>query len=198
MFARLVCSLDRRGGAAYRRDLLAGLVGRVIEVGAGTGSNFAHYPSTVTEVVAVEPDDYLRGRAVQAAEQAAVTVRVVTGDADHLPGGDQEFDAVVMSLVLCSVPDQATALAEARRVLRTGGELRYYEHVRSDRRPIAAVEDIITPLWSRAAGGCHPNRDTATAIQAAGFIVEHHQRLGSSPPEPAPLLAHILGTARRT
>ncbi len=196
-FARLVCSMDRRGGAAHRRELLTGLSGRVIEVGAGTGANFTHYPATVTEVVAVEPDDHLRGLALQAAHNADVTVHVVAGDAEHLPSDGGDIDAVVMSLVLCSVPDQTTALAEAHRALRPGGQLRYYEHVRSTNHLIAAIEDAITPLWSRAAGGCHPNRDTTAAIQAAGFDIENHRRFGFAPHPLAPGLAHVLGNAKR-
>ncbi|GAB3823051.1 class I SAM-dependent methyltransferase [Kribbella italica] len=190
-FARLVCSMDRRGGTAHRRELLTGLSGRVIEVGAGTGANFAHYPATVTEVVAVEPDDHLRSLALQAAHNADVTVHVVAGDAEHLPTDGGDFDAAVMSLVLCSVPDQTTALAEAHRALRPGGQLRYYEHVRSTNHLIAALEDAITPLWSRAAGGCHPNRDTTAAIQAAGLDIEDHRRFGFTG------LAHVLGKATR-
>ena len=113
---------------APRRDA-AGLTGRVVEVGAGNGLNFGHYPATVTEVVAVEPEPYLRERAEEAARAAPVDVTVVVGLADALPAEDGAFDAAVASLVLCSVPDQAGALAELRRVVRPDGELRFYEHV---------------------------------------------------------------------
>ena len=117
---------DERGiTEETRRRLVAGLAGRVVEVGAGNGRMFAHYPGSVAEVVAVEPDDTLRALAERAAAHAPVPVRVVDGDADHLPLPDAAADAVVTSLVLCSVPDQASALAEILRVLRRGGELRF-------------------------------------------------------------------------
>src|SRR5437763_1155541 len=109
--------LDKQGGAEHRDELLADLRGRVIEVGAGSGANFAHYPATVDEVVAVEPEPYLRERAKQAAESVPVKVRVLEGEADDLPARDGEFDAGVASLVLCSVPDQDRALAELERVI---------------------------------------------------------------------------------
>ena len=109
--------------------MLAGLRGRVVEIGAGNGMNFAHYPATVDEVVAVEPEAYLRAKAEQAADRAAVRVSVRDGVADALPIPAAGFDAVVASLVLCSVADPGAAVAEMRRVLKPGGELRFMEHV---------------------------------------------------------------------
>src|SRR5689334_19263123 len=126
---------DARGGAEHRRRLLEGLAGRVIELGAGGGRNFAHYPQTVTEVVAIEPEPTLRERAAEAARAAPVAISVRAGTADALPLEDGEMDAAVASLVLCSVPDQPRALAELRRVVRPGGELRFYEHVVATRQP---------------------------------------------------------------
>jgi SAM-dependent methyltransferase len=117
--------MDAQGAAEHRRALLAGLTGPVLEVGAGNGRNFAHYPSTVTDVLAVEPEPYLRGLAQVAAGQAPVPVRVVDGTADALPTPDASMKAAVAALVLCSVPDQARALAELHQVLRPGGELRF-------------------------------------------------------------------------
>ena len=112
--------------------MLDGLEGRIVEVGAGTGLNFAHYPTSVTEVVAVEPEPRVRGLASTAAPRASVLVTVVDGSADSLPLEDDSCDAAVCSLVRCSVPDQARALAEVRRVRRRGGELRFYESVLDD------------------------------------------------------------------
>lgn len=194
-YVRAVEGINRRGAAEHRRALLEGLSGSVIEIGAGDGSNFAHYPGTVTEVLAVEPDDHLRSLARSRAASAAVPVRVVTGTAESIPAADASADAVVASLVLCSVSDQSTALAEARRVLRPGGILAFYEHVRSERRVLAAAEDLLTPLWQRAAGGCHPNRDTLQSIIAAGFEVRDNERFGFSVQPLTPAVAHILGHA---
>jgi ubiquinone/menaquinone biosynthesis C-methylase UbiE len=186
---------DRRGVADHRRRLLVGLRGRVVEVGAGNGRMFAHYSLEVTEVVAVEPEDTLRALAEEAARSAPVPVHVVAGDADHLPVPDTSADAVVASLVLCSVPDQESALAEVVRVLRPGGELRYYEHVRSA-GVVGVLEDVVSPLWPLLAGGCHPNRRTSEAIGAAGLTVESEERFRFRPLRGSPPALHVLGTAR--
>src|SRR4051794_14595280 len=129
MYLRAAKTAEQRGATDHRRRLLAGLDGTVVELGAGHGLNFPHYPADVTEVIAIEPEPTLRAHATEAAAGAPVPVRVVGGVADDLPLADESVDAAVASLVLCSVPDQDRALAELRRVLRSGGELRFYEHV---------------------------------------------------------------------
>lgn len=196
MYERISAESEQRGTAEQRDRALAGLAGRVIEVGAGNGMNFAHYPDTVTELVAVEPEDQLRAIAEKAAARAPVPVSVLAGHAGALPAEDATFDAAVASLVLCSVSDVAAALAEIRRVLRPGGELRFFEHVRSDKPWFGVLQDAITPLWSRAGGGCHLNRDTAAAIRAAGFNIEQLDRFSYAPLRFFPRHAHILGRAR--
>jgi ubiquinone/menaquinone biosynthesis C-methylase UbiE len=196
MYERISAEAERRGSAGHRDRMLAGLSGRVVEVGAGNGLNFAHYPATVTEVVAVEPDDRLRGLAERAAADAAAPVRVVPGHADELPAEDDSFDAAVASLVLCSVPEPADALAEIGRVLKPGGELRFYEHVRSSTAVRGKLEDLVTPLWRRAAGGCHPNRRTAEAIAAAGFQMQQLDRFPFRAVWFIPSADHIIGSAR--
>jgi len=189
-YLRISQSAEKGGAAEHRHRLLAGLSGRVIELGAGNGLNFRHYADPVTEVLAVEPDDVLRAHAERAALRATVPIRVVPGHADELPAEQGGFDAAVASLVLCSVPDPASALRELHRVVRPGGELRFYEHIRSARRWIARAEDLIQPLWSRACGGCHPNRDTVTAISSAGFVVSEVEQIKFG-------LQHVLGRATR-
>jgi len=189
---------ERRGTAEHRDRTLAGLTGRVLEVGAGNGTNFPHYPTTVTEVIAVEPEDRLRALAEQAAATAPVPVRVVAAHADELPYEDNSFDAVIATLVLCSVPDQHHALTELRRVLKSDGELRFFEHVRSDNPIYRLVQQAITPVWSLAGGGCHPNRDTTTAISNAGFEITDIDRFAYRPLKFMPAQAHILGHAHKS
>jgi ubiquinone/menaquinone biosynthesis C-methylase UbiE len=189
---------EHRGAAEHRRRLLAGLSGRVIEIGAGVGANFSFYPSTVSEVVALEPELYLRERAQLAATRASVAVSVVDGVADHLPGNRQSFDSGVVALVLCTVPDQRSALAELFRVIRPGGELRFYEHVIADTSGAARLQRFAdATLWPRVAGGCHMARDTKGAIELAGFEIVAFERFPFSPAPFLPAGPHILGTALR-
>jgi len=189
---------ERRGQDEHRRRLLDGLSGRVVEVGAGSGTNFRHYPASVTEVVAVEPEPYLRGLAEQAAATAPVPVRVVDAVSGSLPLAEASCDAGVACLVLCTVPDQERALAELARVIRPGGELRFYEHVVSHRPFEARLQRIAdATFWPLLAGGCHMSRDTTAAIGQAGFRIESCDRFPFSPGPPVPAGPHILGTARR-
>ena len=197
-YAKMAVGAEKAGAAEHRRDLLAGLSGTVIEVGAGNGLNFSYYPPTVSQVLAVEPEPHLRQHAAAAAAGAAVPITVVDGTADQLPAGDGDFDAVVASLVLCSVPDQARALAEMHRVIRPGGELRYYEHVRADTPQGARLQDRMDPVWSFFAGGCHPNRDTEAAIALAGFRIEDRRPFLFQPCFVAKVVStHVIGCARR-
>jgi SAM-dependent methyltransferase len=201
LFARFFhrfCGRDRgRGEQDLRRELLAGASGTVLEVGAGNGINFQHYPASVAELIAVEPEPYLRGQAERAARSIAMPVRVVPGVAASLGLEPDSVDVVVVSGVLCSVPDQGEALAEFHRVLRFGGELRFYEHVRSRRPAFARWQRLLDAGWSRAMGGCHTNRDTLAAITAAGFRLERCRGFGFPPgARMYPVRPRILGVAR--
>jgi SAM-dependent methyltransferase len=189
---------EERGNRELRRELLAGLSGRVLEAGAGNGLNFAHYPASVREVVAVEPDPFLRGRAAQAAAATAVPVRVTDGTAAALPAADGEFDAVVVSGVLCSVPDVPVALAEFSRVLRPGGELRFYEHVGSRDRLFGGLQQTADLFWPHLMGGCHVHRQTRAAI--GRFFTVQACRGFRFPPSAAfsPVAPRILGVARKS
>ncbi|AUZ33897.1 SAM-dependent methyltransferase [Arthrobacter sp. PGP41] len=201
VFARLypvVGKAMERGGMDQRRqELLTGLSGEVVEVGAGDGLNFPHYPPAVTRVLAVEPEPHLRRLAREAASHAPVPVEVVDGLAERLPCTDGSADAVVVSLVLCSVADQTAALREIRRVLKPGGRLRFLEHVRADTPGLVRLQLVLdATLWPRVAGGCHTGRDTAAAIARAGFTVKSLDRY-LFPGARTPVSFHILGTAIR-
>jgi SAM-dependent methyltransferase len=198
IYLRMASGPNARGEDRYRRELLAGLSGRVIEVGSGNGLNFPLYPETVDEVVAVEPEARLREEATKNAPGASVAVRVIDAVSGRLPFEDEAFDAGVASLVLCSVPDQQRALAEFRRVIRPGGELRFYEHVVAEARLPAGLQRAAdATFWPRVGGGCHLARDTQAASEAAGFTIEQRKRFAFSPGAPIPPLPHILGVARR-
>ncbi|MFJ1716764.1 class I SAM-dependent methyltransferase [Streptomyces sp. NPDC086796] len=199
-YARMSVAAETRAGlAAVRSELLAGLSGRVIEIGAGNGLNFAHYPPAVSEVVAIEPERSLRQLAVRAAVRAGIPVDVVPGTAEALPVKSEAFDGAVASLVLCTVRDVERSLAELVRVLRPGGELRFFEHVRADDRAMAATQWALDrTVWPLVTGGCHTGRDTLAAIERAGFVVEAYRRVRM--PEwgvRLPTSACVLGTARR-
>ena len=198
-YARISPAMDRGGMADHRRRLLAGLSGRVVEVGAGNGLNFPHYPAGVTHVLAVEPERLLRELAVREAERAPVPVRVVAGTAQQLPAADGTLDAAVASLVLCSVPDQQAALAEMHRVVRPGGQLRFLEHVRADSVAAIRLQQVLgRTVWPLLFGGCRPDRDTAAAVRAAGFEIDHVDRFRFPDGRiPTPASAHVLGVAVR-
>jgi len=171
-------AMDKAGFAEYRGRFLAGLSGQVLELGAGSGLNFAHYPAGVERVVAVEPEAKLRELARQAAQRAPVPVQVVDGVAEDLSAYAGGFDAAVCSLVLCSVPDQCAALTQLRSALRLRqdgevGEVRLLEHVRAERGGLAAVQRALdATVWPWIGAGCHCSRDVTGAIAPAGLAVK--------------------------
>ncbi|MDT3727414.1 class I SAM-dependent methyltransferase [Streptomyces sp. DSM 41972] len=198
-YARCSAAAESRGMADVRRRLLGGLSGRVIEVGAGNGLNFAHYPGAVSEVVAMEPERALRAPAVEAALRAEMPVDVAPGVAEALPVKSETFDAAVLSLVLCGVRDVPRALAEVRRVLRPGGEVRFFEHGPGGGRVMHATQRALDrTLWPPLAGGCHLSRDAVAALREAGFELGPYRR--KTIPENGPALPQsfcVIGTAWR-
>lgn len=176
IYQRLSKVIERRGGAQHRETLLDGVDGRVIEVGAGNGLNFPHYPDTVEQVMAIEPEPRLRAAAQRAARRSPVPVEVRDGVASAIPAEDGSFDVGVASLVLCSVPNQTAALSELARVLRPGGQLRFYEHVRSRHPRLARIQRTADVVWPHLAGGCHTSHDTLQTIRSTGFKVEQVER----------------------
>lgn len=154
----------------FRSEMLGELRGDVLEIGAGTGLNFAHYPADA-RVLALEPDPAMLVRALKRAPRSRARVTLELGSDDRLGTlAAQSFDAVVLSLVLCTVEDPVKTLAGARRVLRPGGTLTVMEHVRSHGK-LGQWQDRLRPLWERVAGGCQLNRETKQLIAEAGFDV---------------------------
>ncbi|MFF0162544.1 class I SAM-dependent methyltransferase [Streptomyces sp. NPDC005263] len=199
-YARASVSAETRMGMGrIRARMLAGLSGRVIEIGAGNGLNFAHYPRAVSEVVAIEPERLLRRLAVESARRCEMPVDVVPGTAEALPVKSEAFDAVVISLVLCSVRDLPRALAETRRVLRPGGEVRFFEHGRGGGPAMRFTQRALDrTVWPALSGGCHLARDPVAALRDAGFELGPYRRM--SMPENGPRLPVsycVLGTAWR-
>ncbi|WP_328869799.1 class I SAM-dependent methyltransferase [Streptomyces sp. NBC_00287] len=199
-YARFSVNAETKLGIGVLRDrMLAGLSGRVIEIGAGNGLNFAHYPGTVSEVVAIEPERVLRQLAVEAAVRSEVPVDVVPGAAEALPVKSEAFDAAVVSLVLCSVRDVPRALSEIRRVLRPGGVVRFFEHGRGGGRVMTFTQQALDrTVWPLVSGGCHVGREPVESLRAAGFELGPYRRIMI--PEKGPTLPTsycVLGTAWR-
>lgn len=194
-FPAMSRALEAGGIAGQRKELMAGLAGEVIDIGAGAGASLRHYPQTVTRVLAVEPEPRLRALAAAAARAVAVPVEVTGGLAGALPAADASYDAAVVSFVLCTVPDQDAALAEIRRVLRPGGKLCFLEHVRADTPGIARLQRALeATVWPYLFGGCHLSRDTAAAIERAGFTITSLEEF-LFPAARTPVSFHIAGQA---
>ncbi|MGV0793450.1 class I SAM-dependent methyltransferase [Mycolicibacterium sp. XJ1819] len=197
-FARLwtfMSSHETEAIKRLRRENLAGLSGRVLEVGAGTGTNFAHYPDTVTEVVAVEPEQQLVRHARHAALSARVPVTVEDATIESL-GETEPFDAVVCSLVLCSVDEPDSVLRQLHSLLRPGGELRYLEHIAGSGARARLQKIADATLWPRLLGNCHTHRHTEQAIVGAGFAVSGARREWTLPRwAPVPVAEFAIGRA---
>jgi ubiquinone/menaquinone biosynthesis C-methylase UbiE len=196
-YAKISPGMEDEGMADLRQELLAPLTGTVVEIGAGNGLNFGHYPATVTRVVAVEPEPRLRELAVAAAAAAPIPVEVTAGTAGNLPLPDGSVDGAVFCLVLCSIPDRHAALAEVVRVLRPGGTLRFLEHTLADtpaRRRIQRLVDAT--VWPLLTGGCHTATDPARDIERAGLQLTSVRQLRFPFRGPRmPASPHALGSA---
>lgn len=163
---------ENLGLRGLRRELLRGLTGRVLELGVGTGRNLPLHPSSVERLSGIDPDENMLRRAEKRVHQAAFPVELIPAPAEELPFGDDSFDAVVSTLVFCTIPDPPKALQMVRRVLKSGGEFRLLEHVRMEQEPVGWAQEKATPLWKHVVGGCHLDRDTLAAVREAGFEVE--------------------------
>src|SRR2546421_214501 len=153
-----------------RQELLTQAGGRVLEIGVGTGANLAHYPREAgLELVAIDPDPGMLARAKRRAAQLGMAVELHQTGAYPLAFPDASFDTVVCTLCLCTIPDPARALGEARRVLRPRGRLPFLEHVRAKEPDLARWQDRLAPPWKILGRGCHPHRDIRAAIEASAF-----------------------------
>jgi ubiquinone/menaquinone biosynthesis C-methylase UbiE len=196
VYDRVMARSEQTCLQGWRQELLATLRGRVLEVGAGTGASLPCYPDTLDELVLAEPDSHMR-RKLEARLDGRARVRVCADSIESLTAPDASFDAVVSSLVLCSVAAPDRALAEIHRVLRPGGRLVFIEHVAAHGEPARLRwQRRIEPLWKRVAGNCHLTRDTEAAIRAAGFEIEQLEH--GSLHNPMPLVRpSIRGWARK-
>ena len=183
IYDRSLAGTEEAGLRQRRAALLAGATGSVLELGAGTGLNLGHYPRGVRELVLTEPEAPMLRRLAPRAAASGTRAVTVQAPAEQLPFPAGSFDTVVSTLTLCTVDDLPAALAEVRRVLVPGGRLLFLEHVRAEDARTARLQDRVTPIWKRIGHGCHPNRATIAAIEAAGFDVERLER-GSFPQAP--------------
>jgi ubiquinone/menaquinone biosynthesis C-methylase UbiE len=170
-YDRQMAKIEKAGLQAHRRQLLSPLSGRVLEIGGGTGSNLSSYGAAVTSLTVTEPDPSMLRRLKAHVREQMPAARILRAPAEDMPFGDGSFDAVVSTLVLCGVDDQPRALREIRRVLRPGGQLVFFEHVRSSDPKIARQQDRMNAV-NRFVAGCECNRPTLQSIEAAGFDVE--------------------------
>ncbi|MGH3503280.1 MAG: class I SAM-dependent methyltransferase [Nocardioidaceae bacterium] len=188
--------MDEEGLSVLRAELLAGLSGRVVEIGCGNGMNFTHYPSTVTGVQAVEPEPHLRKLAHTATAQAPVPIDVTAGTGEALSLPDDSVDAGVLCLVLCSTPDPHATVAELLRVIRGGGTVVFLEHCVADTPGLRLVQRIAdATVWPLLTGGCHTSRDPLTTIRSGGFTVDTVRRLRYPERPTVPASPHVLGSA---
>lgn len=184
--------------SSWRSELLQGLTGAVLEIGAGTGANLPHYPETLDRIALAEPDRHMRKHLQRRALRFALPVEISDADADALPYADATFDAVVATLVLCSVPSPARTLTEVRRVLKPGGRLFFLEHVAAEgNAPRRLLQGVCEPAWRRVAGNCHLTRETHRDIERAGFrfLSFVRESLGKSLPIVRPCVRGVAAVA---
>lgn len=194
MYDRGLKGTEEAGLREMRREMLAEANGRTIDLGAGTGANIGLYPDAVTELVLAEPDPHMAGRLRPKLNAVGVRAEIVDAPAERLPFADGSFDTAVFTLVLCTVPDPKAALAEAARVLKSGGRLLFVEHVRAEDPSLARWQDRFEKPWRFLADGCHCNRDTIAAIEASPLQLEQVES-GSLPKAPPIVRPLIRGSA---
>ena len=194
LYDRALKKTEDSGLREMRRRTLAAASGRTVDLGAGTGANLRLFPETVSELVMVEPDPHMLKRLRAKAGEGGGRAEVVAASAQDLPFADASFDTAVFTLVLCTVPDPAAALAEAALVLRPGGRMLFVEHVRSGEVGLARWQDRLERPWHFLGDGCHCNRDTVATIEASPLTLER-VRMDSLPKSPPLVRPLVLGEA---
>lgn len=172
LYDRIGPCADAAGVGELRAQLLAQARGRVLELGAGTGLNLAHYGPAVTSLVLTEPEEPMARRLERHLAESGREAAVVRSAAEALPFPDGSFDTVVATLVLCTVADVERTLAEAARVLVPGGRLLALEHVRSEDPRTARWQDRLARPWGVVGHGCRPNQDTGALLRASALEVQ--------------------------
>jgi ubiquinone/menaquinone biosynthesis C-methylase UbiE len=193
-YDRAIAASEAAGLADRRHRLLAQARGRVLEIGAGTGLNLAHYPVRIEPLVLTEPDEPMLARLRERAARHDRPATVVGAPAERLPLAAASVDTVVTTLTLCTVDDLEAALGEVERVLAPGGRLLFLEHVRAGDERLARRQDLLAPLWKRVAHGCHCNRATLAAIDAAALDVQDVEH-GHMPRVPRLIEPLVVGVA---
>ncbi len=198
IYDRMLAPQEKKYLGALRAEMLSDIAGDVLEIGAGTGANFQYYKSSA-KVTATEPDPFMLSRARERAAGAAAEIGLHQVPVENLPFPDGSFDFAVSTLVLCSVKDPRKALSEIKRILKPGGELRLYEHVRYANAIGGVVQDVISPIWQWFGAGCHPNRDTGRLLYDAGFEIVSADVRKPAPPVPPMVFVrpHLQAVARR-
>ncbi|NOT27064.1 MAG: class I SAM-dependent methyltransferase [Acidobacteria bacterium] len=198
-YDRLLSGVEAAGLQAHRKRLLASASGRVLEIGAGTGANLTLYPEGIESLTVTEPESAMARKLARRIRDERRTAALIEAPAEQLPFGNAEFDAVVSTLVLCTVKDQAQVLGEIRRVLKPSGCLLFIEHVRSDEPQLARWQDRLNGLNRIVGHGCNCNRRTLEAIGAAGFRLTSLERtvLHKAPPFVRPLVVGIAESGVR-
>ncbi|WP_449355698.1 class I SAM-dependent methyltransferase [Virgibacillus natechei] len=166
----LMRPLEQTKFKKIRKTLVSQAVGRVLEIGSGTGVNFPHYLD-VTRVDAIEPNPLMKERALKRTERARISIQTYLVKAEKLPFADNTFDSVVATLVFCTIPEPMKALQEIQRVSKPNAKILFFEHVRLDQAFLRKTQDILTPLWKKICYGCHLNRDTLELIKQSNLSV---------------------------
>ncbi|MGZ8667725.1 MAG: class I SAM-dependent methyltransferase [Solirubrobacterales bacterium] len=189
-------AVEEAGLREVRREVLSAATGRTVDLGAGTGVNAELFGDAIDELVLVEPDPHMAVRLRRRVAASGGEAEIVQAPAERLPFEDASFDTAVFTLVLCTVPDPAAALAETARILRPGGRMLFVEHVRSEDPRRARWQDRLERPWGVFANGCHPNRDTVALIEASALELEEVEsgRLPKSIPIVRPM---VRGAALR-